>query len=382
MTQVSPFELFNDTEDTWIWRQYLNNNSVSDRLGSILDKMLERATNRRYSSADDILEALSSEGDPPDTAPPDTESPKKSGLYWTLESLEVYQLQAIYKRISLMPPPTESKQLTEKIYEFLEGFTKQHQKQTNANEEDLLSLWTTHLLELVNSLSMPQEKMEATKNLILVEISKIKLIKKPQERDEKLEAIAKQLLLFFFEESNAEGVFKDVIRKNSEPYQSLLTEKPLKQAASSNFLIASGSVFSLGVVSAISIYSSLKTTKNTSSQNTIPNDADKSWLITAAERTDEGWHNFGCFLQDHNPFNPHPFTPPCGVASNDISGVSQTGVENTDPWPLVILIIFIAGIVAGTWCGIRYNNRRKKLLFIQTIFSIYSYKFQNGLEKL
>jgi hypothetical protein len=136
------------------------------------------------------------------------------------------------------------------------------------------------------------------------------------------------------------------------------------------------------VVSAISIYSSLKTTKNTSSQNTIPNDADKSWLITAAERTDEGWHNFGCFLQDHNPFNPHPFTPPCGVASNDISGVSQTGVENTDPWPLVILIIFIAGIVAGTWCGIRYNNRRKKLLFIQTIFSIYSYKFQNGLEKL
>lgn len=118
MTQVSPFELFNDTEDTWIWRQYLNNNSVSDRLGSILDKMLERATNRRYSSADDVLKALSSEEDSSNTAPPDTESTKKSGLYWTLESLEVYQLQAIYKCIFWTTPPTESKQLTENLWIF------------------------------------------------------------------------------------------------------------------------------------------------------------------------------------------------------------------------------------------------------------------------
>ncbi len=109
MTQVSPFELFNDTEDTWIWRQYLNNNSVSDRLGSILDKMLERATNRRYSSGDDVLKALYSEEESSDTPPPDTESTKKSGLYWTLESLEVYQLQAIYKRISLKTPRLKAK---------------------------------------------------------------------------------------------------------------------------------------------------------------------------------------------------------------------------------------------------------------------------------
>ena len=355
MTQVSPFELFNDTEDTWIWRQYLNNNSVSDRLGSILDKMLERATNRRYSSADDVLKALSSEEDSSDTAPPDTEYSKKSGLYWTLESLEVYQLQAIYKRIFWRTPPTESKQLTEKIYEFLEGFTKQHQKQTNVKEEDILSLWITHLLELVNSLSMPQEKMEATKNLILVEISKIKLLKNSQERDEKLETIAKQLLRLFFEESNAEGVFKDVISKNSEPYQSLLTKKPLKQAVQSNLLEAGTSML---LVSTGIFFTKI-----------LFPDSQVSEVITVINTQLADTANSLC---DNPKISNWKICLPVNQTT------TQATVNHTLPWQLIIL----AGFLFSIFFLIRYNNRRQKLLFIQTIFSIYSYKFQNGLEKL
>jgi serine/threonine protein kinase len=359
MTQVSPFELFNDTEDTWIWRQYLNNNSVSDRLGSILDKMLERATNRRYSSADDVLKALSSEEESSDPAQTDPESSKKSGLYWTLESLEVYQLQAIYQRIFWTTPPTESKNLTEKIYGFLERFTEQHKKETNVKEEDILSLWITHLLELVNSLSMPQEKMEATKNLILVEISNIKLLKNSQERDEKLEAIAKQLLLLFFEESNAEGVFKDVITKNSEPYQSLLTKKPLKQAAQSNLLEAGTSMLLI----AIGIFFTKKFFPNSP--------VSEGMTVINTKLADAG--NSVC---EGIPFSNKLFF--CNKPT--INQTTQMPQNNpvSQFWPLIVL----AALLFLIFFFIRYNNRRKKLLFIQTIFSIYSYKFQNGLEKL
>ena len=58
LTQMSPFDLFDGTEGQWIWRDYLTH-SVSDRLGKVLDKLLESATNRRYRSAESALSDLS-----------------------------------------------------------------------------------------------------------------------------------------------------------------------------------------------------------------------------------------------------------------------------------------------------------------------------------
>jgi len=58
LTQVSPFDLFDPGENTWIWRQYLVNNEITDELGKILDKMIENATNRRYQSAAEVLKNL------------------------------------------------------------------------------------------------------------------------------------------------------------------------------------------------------------------------------------------------------------------------------------------------------------------------------------
>lgn len=57
LTQISPFDLFDSGENTWQWRHYLDK-PVSDKLGKILDKMLEGATNKRYQSAAEILEDL------------------------------------------------------------------------------------------------------------------------------------------------------------------------------------------------------------------------------------------------------------------------------------------------------------------------------------
>jgi Ca-activated chloride channel family protein len=74
LTQIPPFDLFDGSEDAWVWRHYLRQTlnrargknarksgaSVSLQLGNILDKMLQSATNKRYRSADEGLQDLNS----------------------------------------------------------------------------------------------------------------------------------------------------------------------------------------------------------------------------------------------------------------------------------------------------------------------------------
>ncbi len=63
LTQVSPFDLYDISEDAWVWRQYLRS-PISDSVGRILDKMLESAINRRYQSASEVLKDLNSHTSP------------------------------------------------------------------------------------------------------------------------------------------------------------------------------------------------------------------------------------------------------------------------------------------------------------------------------
>ncbi len=57
LTQLSPYELFDPHENNWIWRRYLTY-PIGDKLGFILDKLLEPALPRRYQSAIDVLQDL------------------------------------------------------------------------------------------------------------------------------------------------------------------------------------------------------------------------------------------------------------------------------------------------------------------------------------
>lgn len=58
LTQISPFDLFDVTNDCWAWQQYLTK-GVSDRLSQILDKLLQNAVNQRFQSADEVMQAIS-----------------------------------------------------------------------------------------------------------------------------------------------------------------------------------------------------------------------------------------------------------------------------------------------------------------------------------
>ncbi|MBD1839461.1 protein kinase [Coleofasciculus sp. FACHB-64] len=57
LTQIPPFDLSDTSEDTWVWRHFLKT-PVSKQFGSILDKMLQTGTKRRYQSADEVLQDL------------------------------------------------------------------------------------------------------------------------------------------------------------------------------------------------------------------------------------------------------------------------------------------------------------------------------------
>lgn len=60
LTQIPPFDLFDIANDCWVWQQYLTT-KVSDRLAQILDKLLQNAINRRFQSADEVMQAMGME---------------------------------------------------------------------------------------------------------------------------------------------------------------------------------------------------------------------------------------------------------------------------------------------------------------------------------
>ena len=59
LTGISPFDLYDDVCDRWIWRDKLRD-SISNHLAAILDRLLEKAIANRYGSANEVIDALRS----------------------------------------------------------------------------------------------------------------------------------------------------------------------------------------------------------------------------------------------------------------------------------------------------------------------------------
>ncbi|HLP88389.1 MAG TPA: serine/threonine-protein kinase [Nostocaceae cyanobacterium] len=59
LTAIDPFELYSFAEDRWIWQDYLPQ-PISSSLSRILDKMISRAINQRYQSAQAVSTDLNS----------------------------------------------------------------------------------------------------------------------------------------------------------------------------------------------------------------------------------------------------------------------------------------------------------------------------------
>lgn len=57
LTNVDRFELFDTSENRWVWRNFLTT-EISNSLEAILDKSVQLATKRRYQSATEVLQEL------------------------------------------------------------------------------------------------------------------------------------------------------------------------------------------------------------------------------------------------------------------------------------------------------------------------------------
>jgi serine/threonine protein kinase len=60
LTGIEPFDLYDASESKFVWQNYLIDNPVSEELARILNKMLELPLNKRYKSADEVLQDLNS----------------------------------------------------------------------------------------------------------------------------------------------------------------------------------------------------------------------------------------------------------------------------------------------------------------------------------
>lgn len=57
LTEVAPFDLFDVVNNTWIWQDYLTE-KISDRLISILDKLLSYSLTQRFVSVEQVMQAI------------------------------------------------------------------------------------------------------------------------------------------------------------------------------------------------------------------------------------------------------------------------------------------------------------------------------------
>jgi WD40 repeat protein len=57
LTHISSFDLFDITDNCWVWQQYLTT-KISDRLSKIINKLIEKATSLRFQSADEVMQAI------------------------------------------------------------------------------------------------------------------------------------------------------------------------------------------------------------------------------------------------------------------------------------------------------------------------------------
>ena len=71
LTQCAPFDLYDDAEKCWAWRDFLLN-PVSQDLGNVLDRLIAPKLDDRFKSADEALQALRITGItvPPEKMPP------------------------------------------------------------------------------------------------------------------------------------------------------------------------------------------------------------------------------------------------------------------------------------------------------------------------
>jgi serine/threonine protein kinase len=83
LTGASPWDMYDMTNDRWLWRAFLPNGvNVRDRVGKILDKLLQSAVSSRYQKASEVLQALHPPQVSHSRTPKPVPTPPKTVHFW------------------------------------------------------------------------------------------------------------------------------------------------------------------------------------------------------------------------------------------------------------------------------------------------------------
>ncbi|MGL5511217.1 MAG: GUN4 domain-containing protein [Microcoleaceae cyanobacterium] len=58
LTLIDPFDLFDISENDWVWRDYLVNNPVTDQFSQVLDQLIAVGLKKRFSEVDQVFKSL------------------------------------------------------------------------------------------------------------------------------------------------------------------------------------------------------------------------------------------------------------------------------------------------------------------------------------
>lgn len=325
LTGKRPQQLYNSREKTFVWREHLENNPVSTEMGLLLDKMIARNVSDRYQSAAEVLKDLN-------------KLPKF--LYFDLNSLHLEQKRFLAKQALSGVIPGKNlilrsndelkagQEITARIYEYIRKFTQEELKKDSVTEEEMIAVWANYTREILNKMPVPPE-WQQKKEKIALALDNLKFLSEDLVRQE-LKSIVKAILLLIFKtlSKNEKDEFINQLLKDLEKHNIRIPRNQIN-ASKIEKIIRGNHVFPNAIESLIF--------------QIVVNRLSQIFLI--------------------------PILSFLGIQQvRDFAGV-MTG---SNEWGFVIITTLGGGVSALS----KYRKERKKVLFIQTIFCLYSYSIK------
>ncbi|HIK09751.1 MAG TPA: protein kinase [Oscillatoriaceae cyanobacterium M33_DOE_052] len=309
LTQMPPFELRDNQEDCWVWRDYLPQ-AITEQMAEILDQMVERPTNKRYQSATEVWQDLTT---------------TVNSIYYTIDALTPDSKRLVGQQIFdvevAMATPVEV--MTGEIYQFLETTAKLELKRDNITEWQIICLWRKQILEIVEKLEIDPDYQKEKEGFL----DELRELGKDDRLRDKMRCIVKNISILVYNALDAteKEEFWEKVIEDLRNNQINVAADTMKKAGIKGILFGTAGVSGLmaAIVSRIIL---VKLTKG---------------LLTGVLLNLIGRHAFG------------------RVAVGVLGGPIGLGIN---------LALAAGGVIHGVSS---YRKEKRKAKFIQGIFAIY-----------